>query len=125
MPARYFTVSEANSLLPAIEPLMAELLERRAKVVRLYGQLKPALNKHGSDVGGAPATEMANDFRKIETLITRIQSYGCVVKDMNVGLLDFLTEREGREVYLCWRYGEPQITHFHDLHTGFNSRQRL
>jgi hypothetical protein len=125
MPARYFTVSEANSLLPTIEPLMADLLARRAKAVRLYSQLKPALNEHGGDVGGALATEMAHDFGKIETLITRIQTYGCVVKDMNIGLLDFLAERDGREVYLCWRYGEPQISHYHDLHTGFNSRQRL
>ncbi len=125
MPARYFTVSEANGLLPVIEPLMADLLARRAKVVRQYGQLKPVLNEHGGDIGGASATEMAHDFRQIESLIKRIQSYGCVLKDMNIGLLDFLAERDGREVYLCWRYGEPQVSHYHDLHTGFNSRQRL
>lgn len=125
MPARYFSVDEANSLLGEIEPLMGDLLARRAKVVRARNQLKPALNDLHSDIGGALATEMAQDFRRIEKLIKRIQSFGCVVIDMNVGLLDFLSERDGREVYLCWRYGEPRIDFYHDLHTGFNSRQRI
>ena len=125
MPARYFSVAEANSLLIEIEPLMEELLERRARVVRARNEMKPALNDLRSDIGGPLATRMAQDFEVIQRLIARIQSFGCVVKDMNVGLLDFLTERDGREVYLCWRFGEARIEFFHELHTGFNSRQRI
>jgi hypothetical protein len=48
-----------------------------------------------------------------------------VVKDINVGLLDFLADRHGRDVYLCWRYGEPRIEFYHDLHNGFNGRQPI
>jgi hypothetical protein len=59
----------------------------------------------------------------IEGLIDEIKAYGCVLKDLNAGLLDFLAERDGREVYLCWRYGEDKIEFYHELHTGFQGRR--
>jgi len=68
---------------------------------------------------------MALDFVEIGQLIQQLQAMGCVVKDINVGLLDFLCDRDGRDVYLCWRYGEPEISFYHDLHTGFNGRQSV
>ena len=123
MPARYFTVQEVNDLLPELEPLMRGLLERRARVVATHKQLGDALEDLQSNVGGGKASRLAQDFIAIERLVHRIQGYGCILKDMNSGLLDFLAEREGREVYLCWRYGEPRVAFYHELHTGFNGRQ--
>ncbi len=125
MPARYFTVEEANALLPEIKPLMARLLERRAKVATMQNELAGILNGDLSDVGGRTASDMVQDFAAIERLVMKVRAYGCVVKDLNVGLLDFLSERNGREVYLCWRYGEPRIEYYHELHTGFAGRERL
>lgn len=123
MPARYFTVQEANELLPQLEPLVGELLERRARVVTKRKQLGNALDDLQSDIGGPVPSQMVQDFMVIEKLIHRIRSYGCILKDMNSGLLDFLAEREGREVYLCWRYGEPKVSYYHELHTGFSGRR--
>ena len=123
MKARYFTVDEANALLPVIEPLVGELLERRARVVVSRQTLGAVLDDYHSDVGGQSATEMAAEFDRIEALVERIQSYGCVLKDTNSGLVDFLAEMNGREVFLCWRYGEPRVAFYHELHSGFNGRQ--
>lgn len=123
MPARYFTVEEANELLPEIEPLMAEVLERRARVVTARKNLGPAFEDPHNDFGGPLASELVQEFATIERLVRKIQSYGCVMKDLNAGLLDFLSERDGREIYLCWRYGEPRVGFYHELHTGFNGRQ--
>lgn len=125
MPARYFTVEEANNLLPEIEPLMARLLERRAKVVSNRHKVASMLEHTGSDVGGRDASDMVQDFIEIERLAKRIRAYGCILKDLNVGLVDFLAERDGREVYLCWRYGEPTVQFYHELHTGFSGRQHV
>jgi hypothetical protein len=47
------------------------------------------------------------------------------VKDLNAGLIDFPARRDGREVLLCWRYGEPQVEFYHELHTGFAGRKRV
>lgn len=123
MKPRIFTVEEANALLPTIEPLLGELLERRARVVSMRHELGTVLGDLQSNVGSRAATEMASEFSKIQQLAARIQAQGCYLKDTNAGLVDFLAEIDGREVFLCWRYGEPRVAFFHELHTGFNGRQ--
>jgi len=120
---KYFTLEEVNDLLPQLEPLMGRLLERRAKTARLSREIEPLLADVRLDVGGRVPAELTQDFVAIESMVQEIQSFGCVVKNLNVGLLDFLTVRDGREVYLCWRYGEPTVAFYHELHTGFNGRQ--
>jgi hypothetical protein len=47
------------------------------------------------------------------------------VKDVQLGLLDFPSEREGRVVFLCWRYGEPEVAHWHEVDTGYAARKPL
>lgn len=125
MPARYFTVEEANSLIGEIEPLMNQLLDRRAKVVESRHDVADMLGSQSSDVGGRAASELVQDFIAIEQIARKIRSYGCILKDLNVGLVDFLAQRDGREVYLCWRFGEPRVDYYHELHTGFRGRQHL
>jgi hypothetical protein len=123
MSVRYFTVEEANDLLPEISALMEALQARRANVIESRKQISDLLATGQSDVGGPVASALAQDFAAIESLAKRIRTYGCVIKDLNTGLVDFLARRNGREVYLCWRYGEPQVAFYHELHTGFKSRQ--
>jgi hypothetical protein len=61
----------------------------------------------------------------IGELIQKILSTGVEVKDINLGLVDFLSLRDGREVYLCWQFGEEDIRFWHDLDTGYTGRQPL
>lgn len=125
MSARYFTIEEANALLPQLEPLMAKLLEKRAKAVHLRNQVGDLIDDLRIDFGGSVPSEMAQDFVTIERLIEQIQSHGCVIKSINAGLLDFLAKHDGRHVYLCWRYGEPKVEFYHELHKGFGGRRQL
>ena len=122
---KLFTVAEANALLPEIMPMMATLLEKRAKVMVQRQETGDLLDDLRVDVGGAVLSELVQEFGEIERLIDTIQNYGCVVKDINVGLLDFPAEWQGRQVLLCWRYGEETIAYYHDLHEGFNGRSPL
>lgn len=78
-----------------------------------------------SDIGGKTASALAQDFIKIEILAEKIRSHGCLLKDLNKGLIDFLSILDGREVYLCWRFGEPSVAFYHELHTGFAGRQNI
>lgn len=125
MTTQYFTVEEANALLPKIEPVLGELLERRARIVRSRNEVMSFLESGDSDVGGREASELVQEFIKMERLILKIRSHNVILKDLNVGLIDFPSQRDGREIYLCWRYGEPRVDFFHDLHTGFNSRKHV
>lgn len=125
METRYFSVEEANELLADIEPLMERLLERRTKVVESRQKIYQLLAAGNSDFGGPAASELAQDFMVIERLARKIRSHGCIIKDLNNGLVDFLSKRDGREIYLCWRYGEPRVEFFHELHMGFKGRQHI
>ncbi|MCA9953073.1 MAG: DUF2203 domain-containing protein [Ardenticatenaceae bacterium] len=122
---KYFTVEEANALLPRLEPLMKQLLARRARASRLAQQMGHLLGDYRSNVGAAELSILTQDFAAIERMLEKIQVYGVVIKDVNAGLLDFLSQRDGRDVYLCWRYGEDSVSHFHELHTGFAGRQEI
>ncbi len=125
MSVRYFTVEEANALLPTLKPLMAELMERRAICARKGRQVAELLRQPHVDIGGSLLAELTLEFIAIERLLRRIKDTGCVVKSLEGGLIDFLSKIDGRDVYLCWRYSEESITHYHELHTGFLGRQPL
>jgi hypothetical protein len=125
MSIRYFTVEEANALLPELEPLVGRLLELRAQVSVESRQLTGLLSDLRSDVGGVEASHLVGEFAEIEELVGRVGAYGCVLKSLEAGLLDFLCERDGRDVFLCWRYGEPAIQYFHELHSGYQGRRPL
>jgi hypothetical protein len=120
---RYFTLDEANALLPELAPLVGRLLELRAKVSHESRALSDSLSDLRSDLGGPAVSRLTQEFEEIESLVDRIRAYGCVLKSLEAGLLDFLCLRDGRDVYLCWRYGEPAIQYYHELHTGFQGRR--
>ena len=125
MSKRFFTVTEVNHLIPQIQPLMAELINSQARLATLYKSSQSLLNDAVLNVGSLETSELTSEMVKIEELLATVRAFDCYVKDIKVGLVDFLTEIDGREVYLCWRYGESEITHYHDLESGFNGRQPL
>ena len=125
MSMRYFPLDEDNALLPELEPLVGRLLELRARVTHESRSMGEVLSDLRSNVGGPGASRLVKEFEEIELLIRRVQSYGCVVKSLEAGLLDFLCERDGRDVFRCWRYGEPSIQFFHELHLGYSGRQAV
>ena len=123
---RYFTPAQANEVLPQINKLLGELLERRGRVVRESESPEMQQVLESNDTGNATASEIAMEFVEIERLVDELQAFGCYLKDLNGGLVDFLARRKGRDVYLCWRYGEPlEITYYHELHTGFKGRELI
>ena len=123
--AKYFTVAEANELLHSIRPLVKQLLEKRAKASHLGQQMPYLMRDTQSDVGSRETSELFLMFAEIERLTQSIELYGCIIKNLHAGIVDFLADHNGRDVFLCWKYGEPSVAHFHDLHTGFNGRQPI
>jgi|SRR5215467_15028565 len=129
--AEYFSLAEAEALLPRLEPLLRDVQAAR----QAYGeaqerysafQTKLAGNGHlpQDDVGSARAA-MAEAAQRTDALIGQIQALGVVVKDLDMGLVDFPALRHGREVYLCWRLGEQGIGWWHPIDAGFAGRQPI
>jgi hypothetical protein len=104
---------------------MKEILKIRQDIIAKRPDLWPVLQRAAGNGGSRVASEMAEEFARLDALVRRIQATGAILKDINLGLLDFLSKRDGREVYLCWRYGEDRIEFWHELHTGYSGRQPL
>ena len=122
---RYFTQDEANALLEELRPLVGRMLEVRQELLDLQPELEPVLRKVLGNGGNQVASQAAVYFEELHELVDRIQESGVELKDINSGLLDFRSLRGGREVYLCWRYGEDAISFWHDIDAGFAGRQPL
>jgi hypothetical protein len=68
---------------------------------------------------------MLPDFDRLHELLHRVQEMEIQVKDLTVGLVDFVALRDGREVYLCWKYGEDSIQYWHEIEAGFAGRRPI
>lgn len=122
---RFFTVDEANALLLELQPLVGEILAIRQEVLERKPYLWPVIQRAIGNGGSHTASQVALDFKRLEALVRKVQTSGAHLKDINTGLLDFLSWREGRKVYLCWRYGEAEIQYWHEIEGGFRGRQPL
>jgi hypothetical protein len=123
--SRLFTPEEANEFLEELRPLVSSLLAAREQVVRLQPTLEPVLEKAVGNGGGQAAGEALHLIQQMRRTIEQINSHGILVKDLQLGLLDFPSERDGRVVFLCWRYGEPSVDHWHETDTGYAARKPL
>ena len=123
--AEYFSLERANQVLAQIRPVIAELLQLRQEILKKQPQAWPVVEKSAGNGGGKAASELVQDFNRIDSLVKAVSASGAILKDINSGMVDFLALREGREVYLCWRFDEPEIQYWHDLEVGFAGRQPI
>jgi hypothetical protein len=121
----YFSLAEANQIIRQIQPLLSKILEIRQRVLEKRPDLIPVLQKVRGNGGNRQASELVDEFRQLEELVAQIQASGAIVKDINQGLIDFPHWRDGREVYLCWQFGEEEIRYWHEVDAGFAGRQPL
>ncbi len=120
-----FSLEEANLLLDTLRPLVREIMQIHARIVEQQPGALPAIEKAAGNGGNLAASRLFPDFERLRALVHHIQNEGVIIKDMGVGLLDFPSLREGREVYLCWKHGEERISFWHDVDAGFMGRQPL
>jgi hypothetical protein len=132
--ARVFTLEEVNTLVEKLEPVVKRQLERR-------GAIESLLLRLGRELGDVPERIVLDpadpaDVRDLKRdLVRRIEEYrdgwreveamGAVLKDARAGLLDFYGNVEGKLVWLCWKYGEREVLHYHALEEGFSGRKPI
>ncbi len=122
---KYFTPEEANHALPQVRLLVAQIMQARETIIAAQPELWPVLEKSIGNRGSKKAGELLSEFQRVEQGVKALQTIGCVLKDMSIGLVDFPALREGREVLLCWKYDEPEVMFWHDLQSGYQGRKRL
>lgn len=130
---RYFSPEEVERLIPRLTPIMARVMAARAEAGEAQDWLEGEQRRITVAGGGrldqaewrAAKERLERGGRVVKDGLAAIEALGGVTKDLGLGLVDFLHLREGREVNLCWRYGEERITHWHGLTEGFARRKPL
>jgi hypothetical protein len=122
---QFFTLSEANKALVMIRPLMDEVQAIRQKIMSTQPEAWSAIEKSVGNGGSRALSEIVVEFEKLDALVHRILDTGVIIKDINMGLLDFSALKDGREVYLCWQYGEGDIAFWHEVDAGYAGRQPI
>lgn len=120
-----FSLQEANEALNIIRPLMDEVQAIRRKIMETQPDAWTAIEKSIGNGGNRALSRLVQDFEKLDGLVHQILDTGVLIKDVNIGLLDFPALRNGREVYLCWQYGEDDIAYWHEVDAGFAGRQSI
>jgi hypothetical protein len=131
--SRRFTLREAESLLPRIGGLLEEALKVKSayqEAERAFSAITQRIMMLGGvalDRKRAAEARLARDHagELLKKDLDLIQETGCVVKDLDIGLVDFPTLFRGREVFLCWKLGEPSIGFWHGTDEGFAGRKPI
>jgi len=123
--SKLFTLEEANTLLPELRKLLEEAAVHRDAMREKAPQLEPILKTSVSNGGGRIGSEYGVEAYNLYLVVERIHKLGVFLKDLDIGLLDFPHERDGRVVFLCWHPPEEQISYWHETHAGYQGRQPL
>ncbi len=125
-----YTLDEANAMLPLLRVILRdittlanELRDRYERVVRL--QKTQGLDQAHQEEVQQLLAEFEGGQDKMREYEQELEKLGVELKDYYTGLVDFRHLRDGKEVYLCWKLGEPDIAHWHELNSGFSGRQKL
>ena len=121
---RHYTLEEASELLPRVMELIGQMRAARDRLGDR--EAREALSEAGpTNGGGAPGRTVSEGFVELRDAMMELRELEVVLRDLDRGLLDFPSIRDGREVYLCWQDGEDAIRYWHEPEAGFAGRRRL
>jgi hypothetical protein len=129
---KYYTVAEANTALPLVRVIVRDIAalanELRERHERL-NRMRPRERGGRSEAHQEELVQVEADFERgqerMQEYERELKQLGIELKDYFTGLIDFPCWMNGHEVYLCWRLGEPEVAHWHEIDAGFAGRQKL
>jgi hypothetical protein len=130
---RFFTLDEANALVPTLQIEFGRIARARAEIGPVIAALGGAdasmtiLQRAGEAPPGQEpeAARLRALAAEITEAVERVNDLGCLVKDVDTGLVDFYALQDGDPVFLCWQFGEPAISTWHGLEEGFAGRKPI
>ena len=124
-----FTVEEANRTLPLVRRIVEDLVRDHhlweEKVREFEVAASGSRPEHPDAIAELLQIEAQRLAKDIESYIAELNDLGVICKGMNIGLVDFRGQLDGREVFYCWKLGEPRVMYWHEIDAGFVGRQRL
>jgi hypothetical protein len=129
-----FTIPEVNALIPTLNLIVAQQLREQSDIEQGLAELTQRGGRTPESL--EPSADDESDVQKLKTELRqrigrydsgwrKVRALGGIVKDPQIGLVDFYGRVEGRMVWLCWRYGEDSLGYYHDLEEGYSGRRPL
>lgn len=126
MDKKYYTVEEANKLLSKVKPILTKMVKLQRALSSIEGV---TVSFNEEFMAYAHAIAVSEKYYKISAELYRelkkLLDVGCIVKDARIGLIDFYSQRNGEDIFLCYHLGEEEITMWHDAVSGFQGRQPI
>jgi Uncharacterized conserved protein (DUF2203) len=120
--SRHYSLAEATALLPRVAELLAAMRDARD---RLGDSEARAALAEASNGGGEPGRVVSGGFLELRESMLEFREREIILRDLDRGLVDFPSLRDGHEIYLCWEEGEPEIGFWHEPEAGFAGRRPL
>ena len=124
---RYFTVQEAQNILPKTRKLVMELQELQ-QALELLDTVEIEVDEDYAE-NGQFVTQFNKSFHKLSykfyDKLQQLEYSGVMLKDLEQGLVDFYARFEDREIFLCWKLGENRVIHWHEIEEGFLGRRKI
>ncbi|MEA2509124.1 MAG: hypothetical protein QOG21_1206 [Actinomycetota bacterium] len=117
-----YTAAEANALLPYLAPAVVELRERYEEATKIRAMVVTASASNG---WSTERQKWSRTLGRVDELIERLEEWNVLLRDISTGLVDFPAIIDGRDAYLCWRLGEPEVAFWHFADDGFSGRRPL
>jgi hypothetical protein len=132
MSANVLTIEQANKILPIVERGVRFIRRKAVEIIRTQDRLSVLSLVGGDDPRSPEHKEFDQRRHLLEELVQaynarleELDQLGCMIKDLNLGLVDFYGKVNGRMVFLCWKLGEKKIAFWHDLESGFAGRRPI
>jgi len=119
---RVFDAEQAQTALPMLRELLPRIRDARRALIDASERITDAVAVDG---GGVSGSDWFDAQERLRVDLTTLAEHGILLRDPEVGLVDFPAEREGRTVFLCWRLDEDRVEWFHEVHGGFTKRKPL
>ena len=114
------TLEDAERRLPKVIPL----LERTRSIKRQIETIAAGYD-YDTVLLEQEKPRISKLVKELADMLEQLEDLGRYVKDIDIGLVDFLSTFEGRDIFLCWKLGEPHISYGHEINEGFASRQDI
>jgi len=132
-PERLFNRQEAENLLPLLQTLLGTAIEKKKAsevIEQEFSRVQNRILLYGGIIPpyaylAEKKVERDSCVAAIREALGKIEQAGCVVKDLDVGLVDFPSVVNDEQVYLCWKLGEERIRYWHRMDEGFAGRKPL
>jgi hypothetical protein len=132
MSVKVFTVKEANRVIPHVSQTIVDIRSKAMEIIRLQDRIGVLVLIGGGNPSSPEHTEygaLGGELRELvgqyNAHLEELQKIGCVLKDLNEGLVDFYGRKKNRLVFLCWKLGEKRISFWHEIESGFTGRRPI